>query len=71
MDVPVTDQGDDHLTVECDLPIVDSGTESFTESPNPDEESDQSEQSTICDLGELHLKMKLARVSFMVSVHRE
>lgn len=53
MDVPVNEHCSDHpLTVDCDLPfLVDSGTESYTESPIAEEESEQSEDSTICDIG--------------------
>lgn len=37
---------------EFDTPfLVDSGTESFTESPVAEEESEHSEDSTVCDIG--------------------
>lgn len=56
MDVPVnehcSDDSDHPLTVDCDIPfLVDSGTESYTESPVAEEDSEQSEDSTICDIG--------------------
>lgn len=55
MDVPVSDHRTENpMTVEYDQPFLfDSGTESFTESPIADEESEpSSEDSTVCDFSE-------------------
>jgi hypothetical protein len=44
---------------EFDTPfLVDSGTESFTESPVAEEESEHSEDSTVCDIGNIYEKAR-------------
>lgn len=42
---------------EFDTPfLVDSGTESYTESPVAEDDSDHSEDSTVCDVGKKYVK---------------